>query len=50
MKRGLLKADRAVESFAGLPAGNQIAGQLLAGLKAAPPRIGISPRIVHAVD
>jgi Replication protein C N-terminal domain len=47
---GLLKADRAAESFAGLPEGIKSPGQLLAALKAAAPRPGISPRIVHAVD
>jgi replication initiation protein RepC len=50
MTPGLLKADRAAESFAGLPAGVRSSGQLLAALKAAAPRLGISPRIVHAVD
>jgi replication initiation protein RepC len=45
-----LKADRAAESFAGLPEGVKSPGQLLAALKAATPRLGISPRIVHAVD
>ena len=50
MTLGLLKADRAAESFAGLPEGVKSPGQLLAALKAAAPRLGISPRIVHAVD
>ena len=50
MTPGLLKADRAAESFAGLPEGVRSSGQLLAALKAAAPRLGISPRIVHAVD
>jgi replication initiation protein RepC len=50
MTPGLLKADRAAESFAGLPEGVKSPGQLLAALKAASPRLGISPRIVHAVD
>jgi len=50
MTPGLLKADRAAESFAGLPEGVKSPGQLLAALKAAAPRLGISPRIVHAVD
>jgi replication initiation protein RepC len=45
-----LKADRAAESFAGLPKGVKSPGQLLAALKAAAPRLGISPRIVDAVD
>jgi replication initiation protein RepC len=50
MTPGLLKADRTAESFAGLPEGLTSAGQLLAALKAAAPRLGISPRLVHAVD
>ena len=50
MTPGLLKADRAAESFAGLPEGVKSPGQLLAALKAAAPRLGISPRVVHAVD
>jgi len=50
MTPGLLKADRAAESFAGLPEGVNSPGQLLAALKAAAPRLGISPRMVHAVD
>jgi replication initiation protein RepC len=47
---GLLKADRSAEGFAGLPEGVEAPGQLLAALKAAAPRLGISPRLVHAVD
>ena len=50
MTPGLLKADRAAESFAGLPEGVKSPGQLLAALKTAAPRLGISPRIVHAVN
>ena len=50
MTPGLLKADRTAEAFAGLPAGVQSHGQLLGALKAAAPRLGISPRLVHAVD
>jgi len=50
MTPGLLKADRAAKNFAGLPEGVKSPGQLLAALKAAAPRLGISPRIVHAVD
>ena len=50
MTPGLLKADRAAERFAGLPEGIKSPGQLLASLKAAAPRLGISPRVVHAVD
>jgi len=47
---GLLKADRSAEKFAGLPPGVDTPGQLLAAFKAAAPRLGISPRLVHAVD
>jgi replication initiation protein RepC len=47
---GLLKADRTAESFAGLPDGVTMHGQLLAAFKAAAPRLGLSPRIVHAID
>jgi replication initiation protein RepC len=50
MTPGLLKADRSAEGFAGLPEGVESPGQLLAALKAAAPRLGISPRLVHAVD
>jgi replication initiation protein RepC len=50
MTPGLLKADRTAEKFTGLPAGVRSPGQLLAALKAAAPRLGISPRVVHAVD
>ncbi len=47
---GLLKIDRTAESFAGLPHGVTMHGQLLAAFKAAAPRLGLSPRVVHAVD
>ena len=47
---GLLHADRTAESFAGLPEGVTMHGQLLAAFKAAAPRLGLSPRLVHAVD
>src|SRR5277367_4743950 len=47
---GLLKADRTAESFAGLPDGVTVHGQLLAAFKAAAPRLGLSPRMVHAID
>ena len=47
---GLLQADRTAESFAGLPDGVTMHGQLLAAFKAAAPRLGLSPRLVHAVD
>jgi replication initiation protein RepC len=50
MTPGLLKADRTAEGFAGLPDKVTSAGQLLAALKAAAPRLGVSPRLVHAVD
>ena len=50
MTPGLLRADRTAEAFAGLPEGVRVAGQLLAAFKAASPRLGISPRLVHAVD
>src|SRR6476661_2967332 len=50
MTPGLLKADRTAEGFAGLPEGVTSPGQLLAALKAAAPRLGIAPRLVHAVD
>jgi replication initiation protein RepC len=38
------------EGFAGMPDGVTVPGQLLAALKAAAPRLGLSPRLVHAVD
>ena len=47
---GLLKADRTAESFAGMPDGVTMHGQLLAAFKGAAPRLGLSPRMVHAVD
>src|SRR5277367_2883251 len=47
---GLLKVDRVAESFAGLPDGVTVPGQLLAAFKAAAPRLGLSPNLVHAVD
>jgi len=47
---GLLRADHAAESFAGLPDGVTVPGQLLAAFKAAAPWLGLSPRLVHAVD
>jgi replication initiation protein RepC len=50
MTPGLLRADRTAEGFAGLPERVTSPGQLLAALKAAAPRLGISPRLVHAVD
>jgi hypothetical protein len=50
MTPGLLKADRAAEGFAGLPERVTSPGQLLAALKAAAPRLGVAPRLVHAID
>jgi len=50
MTPGLLRTDRTAEGFAGLPEGVSTPGQLLAALKAAAPRLGIAPRLVHAVD
>ena len=47
---GLLKTDRTAESFTGLPEGVAMHGQLLAAFKAAAPRLGLSLRVVHAVD
>jgi replication initiation protein RepC len=47
---GLLKVDRTAESFAGLPDGVTAHGQLLAALKAAASRLGLSTRLVHTVD
>jgi len=46
----LLRVDRVAEGFTGLPDGVTMPGQLLAALKAAAPRLGLSPRLVHAVD
>jgi replication initiation protein RepC len=46
----LLRADRTAEGFDGLPDGVTVPGQLLAAFKAAAPRLGLTPRLVHAVD
>src|SRR4051794_41936545 len=46
----LLRADHTANSFAGLPDGVTGLGQLLAAFKAAAPRLGLSARLVHAVD
>jgi replication initiation protein RepC len=46
----LLRADRTAEAFAGLPDGVTVPGQILAAFKAAAPRLGLSPCLVHAVD
>jgi replication initiation protein RepC len=47
---GLLKADRSAEGFNGMPEGITMPGQLLAAFKSAAPWLGLSPRLVHAVD
>lgn len=47
---GMLEADRSAEKFTGLPEGVESHGQLLAAFKAAAPRLGITPRLVHAID
>ena len=47
---GLLRVDRTARAFSGLPDGISAPGQLLAAFKAAAPRLGVSPRLVHAVD
>src|SRR6478735_2339267 len=46
----LLQATRAAEGFDGLPQGVSLPGQILAALKAAAPRLGLAPRLVHAID
>jgi hypothetical protein len=46
----LLQADRTAGAFQGLPEGVKTTGQLLAAFKEAAPRLGLSPRLVHAVD
>jgi len=46
----LLRADRTAGDFDGLPDDVTAPGQLLAAFKAAAPRLGLSPRLVHAVD
>ena len=46
----LLQVDRAAQAFDGLPEGVTVPGQVLAALKAAAPRLGLAPRLVHAVD
>lgn len=47
---GLIKVDRTAAGFAGLPDGVTVHGQLLAAVKAAAPRLGLPPRLVHAID
>jgi replication initiation protein RepC len=46
----LLKTERSADAFAGLPDGVTMHGQLLAAFKNAAPMLGISPRLVHAID
>lgn len=46
----LLAADHQAEAFAGLPEGVTLPGQVLAAFKAAAPRLGLAPRLIHAVD
>jgi replication initiation protein RepC len=46
----LLRVDHAAEAFDGLPDGVMTPGQLLAALKAAAPQLGLSPRLLHALD
>ena len=46
----LLQVDRAAHAFDGLPDGVAVPGQVLAALKAAAPRLGLAPRLVHAID
>ena len=47
---GAVETDRTAEAFAGLPEGVKSPGQLLATFKAAAPHLGITPRLVHALD
>jgi replication initiation protein RepC len=47
---GLLQVDRAAAGFDGLPDGVTLHGQLLGAFKAAAPSLGLSSRLVHAVD
>src|ERR1700727_3069121 len=46
----LLAADHTAARFDGMPDGVTVPGQLLAAFKAAAPRLGLSLRLVHAVD
>ena len=46
----LLQVNNIAGTFSGLPEGVSVPGQLLAALKAAAPRLGLAPRLVHAVD
>ena len=45
-----MPADRTAAGFDGLPDGVTMHGQLLAAFKAAAPSLGLSSRLVHAVD
>ena len=45
----MLTTERMGEAFAGLPAKNT-PGQVLAAFKAAAPALGLSPRVIHAID
>src|SRR4051812_31345026 len=47
---GLLATAHTAARFDGMPDGVTVPGQLLAAFKAAAPRLGISLRIVHAID
>ncbi len=47
---GLLAADHTAARFDGMPEGVTVPGQLLAAFKAAAPQLGLSLRLVHAVD
>ncbi len=50
LTQGLLAADRKASGYDGLPDGVTLHGQLLAAFKAAAPSLGLSLRLVHAVD
>jgi replication initiation protein RepC len=45
-----LRVDRSAEGFEGLPDGVKTHGHLLGAFKAAAPSLGLSARMVHAVD
>ena len=45
-----MPVDRTAAGFDGLPDGVTLHGQLLAAFKAAAPSLGLSSRLVHAVD
>ena len=47
---GLLATDHTAARFDGMPDGVTVPGQLLAAFKAAAPQLGLSLRLVHAVD